>query len=350
MGYADCPVFPLIEGLALFFSKLIDMDAIRKTLANHCKFILKSEMLREGDILLTTRQAFPSKAIRAATASKFSHALLCVDQGGYIHSDLDGVHSGNTQRLLFSKESHCVVLRPRSFITFDMIDGAIRYARNEIGKAYSLIGENRQFCSRLVAQAYEFVGVKLVKNSMRCSPKEILLSNLVEEVPNCLRLATVEDLNFAASNSPIEKQTKITNDIFKQCRSLTGKDIQTFEQLWQSLIDHAEYDDAITEIVDKSGYWTMWEYELRKNPWRYDAQIFLNLPISTEQLKELAETERLAALRALERYLGSKLQSIQVYGQYPREFFRREIDLYETLSNLHQMRLDASDFVLNKLG
>lgn len=74
-------------------------------------FILDTVKLVPGDIVLTTRDAPISKAIRKATASAFSHALLYVADHSYIHSDGDGVHSGNTQRLLFSDASHAMVLR-----------------------------------------------------------------------------------------------------------------------------------------------------------------------------------------------------------------------------------------------
>ena len=64
-------------------------------------YILNLNNLEDGDILLTTQKHHVSKAIRLATNSEFSHAILYLGNGTCIHSTGDGVHSENPQRILF---------------------------------------------------------------------------------------------------------------------------------------------------------------------------------------------------------------------------------------------------------
>ncbi|MBV5267079.1 MAG: hypothetical protein JZU67_00870 [Burkholderiaceae bacterium] len=101
-------------------------------------FILDINKLEPGDVFLTTQNHKISKAIRIATSSDYSHAILYVGDGGYIHSDGNGVHSGNIQRLLFENESQILVLRIKPDIDRGLIKNASIFARREIGKQYSV--------------------------------------------------------------------------------------------------------------------------------------------------------------------------------------------------------------------
>lgn len=181
-----------------------------------------------------------SKGVRGVTFSGFSHAILYVGHGSYIHSDSKGVHSANIQRLLFDRPSRVKVLRPKEG---GVATNASMYARSQIGKEYSIkeavrtkVGsqrkkENKQYCSRLVAEAFEHAGEKVVKNPSYCSPENIYHSSFFEEVPRIARIATEEEINFAESFNPIERQAEITNTILSEARRITKNNIQTFEEL-----------------------------------------------------------------------------------------------------------------------
>lgn len=335
------------------------------TTPGEVKFIADLAALQEGDILLTAQNAPVSKAVRAASKSDYSHAILYVGGGSYIHSDGDGVHSANIQRLLFETPEHCVVLRPKQEVSRKAIIEAIKFARNEIGKQYSVraavrtkLGggskadddENRQFCSRLVAQAYESAGLKLVGNSLYCFPHEIAKSDLVTLVPDCVRQAMPEELEIASSENPIERQTRITNDILKRFREIVKTDIQTFQQLAQFVLDNPEHDEALTKIVEKSGYWDMWRYDLEKNPWRYDGAVFLSTGIEKDRLVEGARFEREEALKMIERFSSVRQTYAHALSHRPLQYFRRELELYDTLIAVHQRRVGACDFVLERIA
>ncbi len=160
-------------------------------------YLLSIDKLQPGDIILTLQKGLASKSVRIATKSKYSHAILHVGDGSYIHSDKNGVHSGNIQRLLFDKIDSARVLRTKNAYAAKL---ACDFARSQIGKSYSIKEaiktkfyipkfeqNNRQFCSRLVAQSYEYAGLTLVNNPKYCIPQELDDSPLTFLINKCLK-------------------------------------------------------------------------------------------------------------------------------------------------------------------
>jgi hypothetical protein len=58
---------------------------------------LNDALLRPGDIILTTTTAAVSMAIRVATGSDISHAMVCVEDRSVIDATGEGVQARNTQ-------------------------------------------------------------------------------------------------------------------------------------------------------------------------------------------------------------------------------------------------------------
>src|ERR1700726_931216 len=143
---------------------------------------LKMSRLVRGDIILTTTTAAVSKAIRWGTKSDISHAMICVQHGSVIDATSDGVHARNMQRLFFDAECALHVFGPKAALSPDQIEQICRFVRERIGSEYStreavraaIGGSNqwtrKQFCSRLVAQAYASAGIKLVDDPNYCAP------------------------------------------------------------------------------------------------------------------------------------------------------------------------------------
>lgn len=319
-------------------------------------YIFERSFLKPGDIILTAQIGAISKAVRIATFSRFSHAILYVGDGSFIHSDGQGVHSNNIQRLLFKNESHAEVCR---VLDKSYAYKAVKFARYQIGTSYSVKeavrtknplykGEklNRQFCSRLVAQSYEYAGLKLVDNSDYCTPKELQKSSHTNTIFGCLRLAEEREIEFANSDSPIQKQTEITNLILKAVRELTGSDIQNFENLHQFVINNPTHDAEITNIVINSGYLTMFDYEFTQNPWRYDGQLFLSLDIDESYKKEAAEFELESAENQAKLYSQNHLMFQNVRGRIPLRYFKMQKYLYKNLINSMNKRIEAARFVI----
>ncbi|TOJ75750.1 YiiX/YebB-like N1pC/P60 family cysteine hydrolase, partial [Vibrio parahaemolyticus] len=142
-------------------------------------YVLEISKLRPGDIVFTREEPSgksigeiksktQSRMIRKHTKGNYSHVMLYVGSGSYIHATLEGVHAGSINRCIFESPLDVMVLR--TVAEPYQIQEAIVYARNQIGKEYDVKEaagsvypqikgkDNRQFCSRLVAQAYNEAG------------------------------------------------------------------------------------------------------------------------------------------------------------------------------------------------
>lgn len=330
-------------------------------------YLFDIDRLNPGDILLTAATTATSKAVRATTWSQFSHAILYVGKGSYIHSDKHGVHSGNIQRLHLTKLSHGMAFRVCGGISAAQIQNVCDFARNEIGKQYSVkeaarttrtsnmltnAVANRQFCSRLVAQAYDSAGIQLATGASPsyCSPKDIAKSPRTERVAGCLRPVAVKEFELSASDDPSVEQTRLTNEIFDKIRVLTGQDIQTFEQLANYLIRDSQHDAAISAFFQASGYMHMWVHDKITNPWRYDGPTFANLTVSHEVLRHTAERELAYSTDDRDRFCRVYTTYMDGWQARKLKFFSSMLLLYRTLIDLHQMRIDASQYVLADLA
>lgn len=324
------------------------------------KYILETDKMLPGDIVLTARNSWTSKLIRKATAGEFSHAILYVGNGSYIHSDADGVHADNTQRLLLDGESSAKVFQlvNREPVTVEKL---CTFARTQIGKAYSVpeaaksrklrskLNEdesNRQFCSRLVAQAYSFAGVSVVTNPDYCYPTDIPSSKLLKEIEGCVREATESEIRFANSDSPLKIQAEATNYILESVRKLSGQDVQTFDQLVSFLLQNRQYDDAVCEIVKQSAYLYLWQIDCERNPWRYDPVVFLALNISSELKTETAKDELHAAEQQLRQYEFMRAQYVNLWQRAQLRYIALEIQLYMTLVDLTKKRIRTAKEVI----
>lgn len=320
-------------------------------------YLIPSNSLNKGDILLTFENSATSKVVRKATGGEFSHAILYVGSGSYIHSDANGVHAGNIQRLFFESADNIMVLR----VSCDekKYDQVCNFARSKIGTKYSIRSavnaklkvklnnrENRQFCSRLVAQAYEYAGIQLVDNAAFCTPQDILESVIVDKVLVKARKATNREIYFASTENPLEKQTLITNEILQKVRELTKQDIQTLEQVTSYLIENPTYDYAISKIYKDSGYLTMWEFEIAKNEWRYDGGLFINLGLPKSELYVLAMAEKSNAQERLITYKHNLEQYFYINELYKLEYSKIHFSLYKQLVKNTLDNINAADFVL----
>ncbi len=304
-------------------------------------YLLDRESLKQGDIILTRSDEKSSKMIRTLTRSKYSHAILYVGEGSYIHSDLAGVHSGNTQRLIIDNPDFVKVVRVNNQST---INKAIEYARLQVGTSYSRLSAanagtkvfskldtKRQFCSRLVAKSYEYAGIELVLNSDTCLPQEIADSNHVNIVEDCVYLASKKEMEFALSFDPIKKQSKITNSVLKSVRKLIGNKIQALSDITSHLIEDPKFDKEITEIYKQSGFLDMWRYEKDKNPWRYDVELFGALPLTKYELKEHAHKELDIAEGLLTLYKNNFEQYFYIKEQHKLKYAEQQFNLYKQL-------------------
>jgi hypothetical protein len=304
-------------------------------------YIISIEKLAVGDILLTSEKSMPSKLVRLVTKSDFSHAMLHVGDGSYIHADSKGVHSNNIQRLLFEKSEYIKILRVNNIQAFE---AACCFARSKIGTAYAYKdainiktksvqnpNSNRQFCSRLIAQAFQQCNVNLVADPNYCTPQDLLDSPLTVEVKDFLLKATQSQIEFARSESPLEKQTSIINKLLFDVRQISGEDIQALDQVTDYVIRNPQFDEKISDLYKISGYLTLWKYELNQNPWRYDRELFMNLEISVDKKLKLAISERDRANEQLELYKSQWKHYFCLNEMHRLEYTKLHFELYKQL-------------------
>ena len=172
---------------------------------------------------------------------------------------------------------------------------ACEYARSEFGKEYSMkdvkkrtnkdvVEEpNREFCSRLVAQAYEYAGCPICENAAFCNPENIQHSSTLVVVPNMTHIASEEELNVAASDGYMKMQDDsnaqllIWAELLQNMRNASGDkdcDIQDETQLIQYLLTHKYCDDAFTKILRESEYFVIWKRYEETHPWEFDVNKF----------------------------------------------------------------------------
>lgn len=308
-------------------------------------YLLDREKLELGDIVLIKSESRISQMVRRLTGSQYSHAILYVDVSSIIDSDGYGVQSNNLQRLLIENEDDAVVLRIKDENKKDKIIEAEIFARQKIGTEYSTdeakiatISKeleakepNRQFCTRFIAQAYENAGIKLVENPAYCVPEELLNSKELVIIEKPLRRASAKEIEFANSENPLVKQREIHNSIFIKARELSGQDIQTFEQINDLIIQKPEIDSELTEFVMKSGYLTMMEDDIEKNPWHYNAEKMIEHYKHPEIIIDTAIFFASTEEKSRERLNMTIYTLIQLDKLYPRNYFKMEIGLYRKL-------------------
>jgi hypothetical protein len=159
---------------------------------------LNDTRLLPGDIILTSTPEKISRAVRRMTKSEISHALIYVQHCSVIDSTMNGVQSGNTQRMFFDEASTVVVLRSKAPLSSADILKITDFARAATGTTYAkfeaatiltkkyLKTTRKQFCSRLVARAFAAAGIRLVLDPDYCSPQDLRESALLYEVPDVL--------------------------------------------------------------------------------------------------------------------------------------------------------------------
>jgi len=308
-------------------------------------YIFDFKKLMIGDIILTRQNTRISQLVRQVTGSQYSHAILYVGVAGIIDSDGLGVQANNIQRKLIENSDNAVVLRLKENVDLSILMEVETYARRMIGMAYStneakishLKNEleakepNRQFCTRFVAKSYEAAGINIVDNPNYCTPEDLLLSDKLIKVSNCLRVANDKEIEFANSENPLEKQIEIHNNIFAKAREITGKDIQTFEQLNECIVEIPEIDNEMTEFVKASGYLDMMDKDEQDNPQHYDAEKMIDYYKDPELIFAVAMKFATTESQTRERLEMTIAHLIQLYKIYPRNYFKMEIDLYKKL-------------------
>lgn len=320
--------------------------------------------LDKGDIILIRdlNNAL-SRRVMETTSSNYSHAMLYTTQSSVIEAG-NIVHSTNTQGLIIENPDDILVLRLKDMPDREnIITKAELYVRNLIGMSYAwrdakkiadkvdtpVKEENRQLCTRLVAEAFQYGGVNLVKDVEFPVCNDLENSELLEKVDEVLLPASEEDVKFAEeiNNGLTPKQTKIIAEILSEARKLFGTDIQNFDQLTEASYLKPENVRELTKIIEESGYLSLWKEEMEANPYWYDVELFRDnfqedsfavamshLPVAVEIM--IKNTIMLLTLLNTERINGSN------------EFIDLKIDLYWKLWDIAKLRVSVLEEIIRE--
>jgi hypothetical protein len=315
---------------------------------------LNDQRLQVGDIILTSSSNKVSKAVRRATNSEISHAMIYVQHSSVIDATADGVHSSNIQRIFFEDDSIVIALRPRSSLDDETVRKITDFARAATGTEYSKseaigvvarrmrrVGSGKQFCSRLAAQAYAFAGISLVPDADYCSPEDLRKSERLVEIEDVLLPASVEEIAFWRKRADVLKiMADATNAVLKAARRRSDS-IQSLNDINSYLLSHPDEDRHIRRAYEKSGYLTAWQIEYRKSRWQYDLDLMRDLAN--------AEPDGKASMEVYCRQLLQDTEGGRRYEINHREYLKLALvtelatfevlsELYGHLAKLHRLR------------
>jgi hypothetical protein len=310
---------------------------------------VRASALVRGDIVLTTTTATVSKAIRWGTKSDISHAMICVQHRSVIDATSEGVHARNTQRLFFEDKCALHVFRLKAGLTAEQAEQICQFVRQRIGSEYSkkeavrtMVGgadqwTRKQFCSRLVAQAYASAGIKLVGDPNYCAPADLAKSPLLVPVADAVELATAEEAaRWASHPDSTAAMRSAINAVLEGARK-KSKDIQTFEDTIPYLVEHPQDDSYFADLLASSGYLTVWQLNTERNPWQYDDALLAELP--RKECEEYCRSTLKDEEAGPHRYIVNRGAYLGLFRQFELFSFKLLFDLYDLLAAEHRQRL-----------
>ena len=311
---------------------------------------LNESALQIGDIVLTTSTAKVSKSIRRFTRSDISHAMVYVETCSVIDATGEGVHARNTQRLFWDDQCAVHVLRLAEGLTDFQSRHIVDYVRGRIGTQYSrieavrsVLGRGRswsrkQFCSRLVAQAYASADVDLVANAHYCSPQHLKKSARLIEVQDAIQRVTDHPAHVEADTAGTPQRMRdATNALLKGARA-KNQQIQDLNDIDRHLMASPGDDGYFVDLYRTSGYLTIWEAEFEENHWQYELPAMIAAPISDAVKRQYCESLVGDREEGLVRFEVNRAGYTILAEEFSLETFGRLKSLYEKLVQLHQQR------------
>ncbi len=335
---------------------------------NKYNYFLNNSQLKDGDIILTSSDNFFSKSIRLLTNSNYSHALMIFNQTAYIHALLEGgVQSGNIQRLFFRDKEQVCVLRLKNYEEYQsLIPNACSFLRGEVAKGYNFLNaidvklktglcskENTKICSQLVAEAYEYAGIKLVENSKNCSPEDLKRSEFLEKID--IQLCCLDDMP-SISCQELKKDDyqknhhQIERKAISSVRNLKRKELKniyTTKGVLDFLAKNQSYDDKeITRCFIEAGYFDDWMNIRNQFSYRYGSfdEFFTYLK---NNITEIDNRKLEIEIQVINELIGLSSRQLPFYmkqleiaeGRFSctkQSFYEKQIELYTNLCNMYQ--------------
>lgn len=296
---------------------------------NKKKWMFDLAALQKGDVLFT-RSKVVGTGIAKATKGRFGHVMLYLDSM-IIHADAKGVWSKNPQRILMNDKSRLTAYRLKKNLSEDFLNKIEFYARSRVGSLYSIPQAvkslqkrpkraadryllDRQFCSRLVAQCFAAVDVSLVADVDFCTPNEIAESPLLQEVPCAVVQAKPADVAFYKTpdfNMEIQVETyRWLNQVRALAEKHQLRPIYAQSDVAQWILDYPKFDSEVCSYIENTKYIALNDVDKRRNPWRYNSQLMLEILMNSPSPEEALAFERRLNKLNLDRIIGEQLKAI----------------------------------------
>lgn len=326
-------------------------------------YYLDTSKTQKCDILLTTTTHFSSKIIRLGTGSDISHASLLVDPHVLIDSTGEGIQARNIERLEYEDVCSIHLMRLKEAITDEKKLQIENFARERIGQQYNTSqafmaglkqrgiikngpAEKGMFCSRLVAEAFESVGIKLVSDSQYCTPDDLLRSPMLEEIRNISVVVSNEEfipVKEFGRDFDQEMRDK-TNKLLENVRKINSK-IETLNDIDLFLINNPAQDGAILAAFEESGYLTHEDEIFKATPYLYDSIMYM--AFFQDKAKDHCLT--VALVEDTSRFDVNLKGYVEYEKKYGLKTFKAQRELYEKLVEHAQRRKRCALAVLNIL-
>jgi hypothetical protein len=323
--------------------------------------VFVASLIQPGDIVLTTTPEPVSQAIRKVTGADISHAMICVGTSSVIDSTGDGVHARNLERIILEPGCAGHVLRPAKPLSADQLRSVISFARAAVGTRYTRAGAaksvlagfvagRRQFCSRLVAQAYRDAGVNLVSDADFCHPGELLKSMALVEVPNVLRSLSPEEATYRREDiDNVQAMRDSTNALLLEARKLSSE-IESLNDINAYLVEHPEGDAHLVQALRSSRYLELWRDDFERNSWQYHVALMEKCSGSVEHKQRYCEELLAEASLCPNRFIPNHAGYVTLNTLHPRQYFALKVELYDILTQLHARRIKVATAWLERRG
>lgn len=310
------------------------------------KYILDYQKLQIGDIILESGHKPHSNLIKKYTKSNFSHAMICVGDMSIIHAEKAGVFSLNPQRLLVKHDTDLKVLRLHKKLSDSDKKKIVDFLRDKIGAVYSVkdalkvvlsknpeAGNEYQFCSRLVSQAYKYIKNELVDNADFCSPADIEKSNLLYEVGGFINEASNSDIVFSLTRNVIKENEYSMYDWLNKTRDMAydkyQEEIHKVNDVDAFLLNHPNEDTNVCTYVATSGYLDNYLVEVSNNPHMHNEEKFIRK--YKDNITVALTGEYRPILSAMGRHINN-YKNIQIsYANTNLEYHNQQVKLYKNI-------------------
>ncbi|WP_217631696.1 YiiX/YebB-like N1pC/P60 family cysteine hydrolase [Methylomonas sp. LWB] len=295
-------------------------------------------LIQPGDVVLTTTPEPISHTIRKFTGADISHAMICVGTSSVIDSTGDGVHARNLERIILEPGCAGHVLRPVTPLSTDQLRSVISFARAAVGTRYTMTGAaksvlagfvagRRQFCSRLVAQAYRDAGINLVSDADFCHPGELLNSTAIVEVPNVLRnLSPEEEADRREYIDNVQVMRDSTNALLQEARKLSPE-IESLNDIDAYLVEHPEGDAQLVQALRSSRYLELWRDDPERNSWQYHIAMMEGHNGSDERKQRYCEELLVDEELCQNRFILNHAGYVALNTLHPRQYFALKVEL-----------------------